>query len=230
MLVVKPRPSWWVKIADFGISKRFDEATALRTMYIGTQGYMAPEVLGIIHPDDNDFDPSNNLTYDQKVDMWALGEITYRMLACQPCFANPRLLNFYVIRDSTFPLGPLREAAASSACCDFVRAAMAPRPRTRMSAAEGLAHDWINALLDVDVGSLSLNEAPAGEDTYVLPSDREEHRLTRVAPEAPRRRRLSASFRSRIRLLTSGQPSARASQGKLASNFPCLTPTIYLLP
>ena len=41
-------PDWWVKIADFGISKRATEGlTALRTE-IGTPAFTAPEVDGLL--------------------------------------------------------------------------------------------------------------------------------------------------------------------------------------
>ncbi|KAH8682605.1 hypothetical protein BX600DRAFT_492614 [Xylariales sp. PMI_506] len=53
ILVSQPSPDWWVKIGDFGISKRVvEENTALRTM-VGTKGYLAPEVFGMVRTDDD---------------------------------------------------------------------------------------------------------------------------------------------------------------------------------
>jgi serine/threonine protein kinase len=51
--VVSPRLEWWAKIAGFDIAKRIEDATTLRTMHIGTSGYMVPEVMGMYHPDDD---------------------------------------------------------------------------------------------------------------------------------------------------------------------------------
>lgn len=46
IFVVKDSPGFWVKIGDFGITKRVPhDGTSLRTE-IGTLGYVAPEVLG----------------------------------------------------------------------------------------------------------------------------------------------------------------------------------------
>lgn len=44
ILVVHGPPEWWVKLADFGLSKRLTELTAYRTKG-GTLSYMAPEIL-----------------------------------------------------------------------------------------------------------------------------------------------------------------------------------------
>lgn len=85
ILVVKPGPTWWVKLGDFGISKRASEATALRTA-IGTVGYLAPEVpIGSELSMDDD---ESEQTYTSAVDMWALGEIVYRLLTQRPAFRS----------------------------------------------------------------------------------------------------------------------------------------------
>uniref|UniRef100_A0A8H7N300 mitogen-activated protein kinase n=1 Tax=Bionectria ochroleuca TaxID=29856 RepID=A0A8H7N300_BIOOC len=50
ILVFESSPDWWVKISDFGISKRAEEeVTAFHTL-VGTRGYLAPEILGFFSP------------------------------------------------------------------------------------------------------------------------------------------------------------------------------------
>ena len=82
-------PDWWVKIGDFGISKRAEEGlTALRTLN-GTPGFLAPELLaqfGLF--DDSDFDMSEE--YTVAVDIWSLGEIVFRALTGTQAF--PKVL------------------------------------------------------------------------------------------------------------------------------------------
>ena len=57
------------KVTDFGFSQKIDPDQK-STKYIGTPVYMAPELM-------------NNLPYDSKVDIWALGVITYMILASE---------------------------------------------------------------------------------------------------------------------------------------------------
>lgn len=61
-----------VKIADFGLSKIQTDEEFLQTS-CGTPGYVAPEVLLCE-------------SYDQSVDMWGVGIITYILLAGYPPF------------------------------------------------------------------------------------------------------------------------------------------------
>ncbi|KAI4159177.1 MAG: hypothetical protein LQ342_006824 [Letrouitia transgressa] len=72
ILVVREGPDWWVKIADFGISKRATEGlTALRTI-TGTPAFTAPEVFPFFRT----ADASNN-SYTNAVDVWSLGVIAF---------------------------------------------------------------------------------------------------------------------------------------------------------
>ncbi|KAG7413795.1 Serine/threonine-protein kinase RAD53 [Fusarium oxysporum f. sp. rapae] len=66
ILVYHLGPHWFVKIGDFGISKRA-EATALRAV-ISTEGYVAPEVKGFI-PDQSSSSSSDTFSYTFAVDM-----------------------------------------------------------------------------------------------------------------------------------------------------------------
>ncbi|KAF3479608.1 uncharacterized protein GIQ15_06584 [Arthroderma uncinatum] len=66
IFVVSKGPRWWVKIGDFGLSKRVEESTALKTR-IGTFHYMAPEMRR--HSGRRVGNPG----YTSAVDMWSLG-------------------------------------------------------------------------------------------------------------------------------------------------------------
>ncbi|EOO03023.1 putative calcium calmodulin-dependent protein kinase type 1b protein [Phaeoacremonium minimum UCRPA7] len=120
ILVLQPGPEWWIKISDFGISKRAEEEnTALRTL-IGTEGYLAPELKGFQTAEDAAQNDSNHPSYTFAVDIWSLGEIIFRMMSHEAAFRNPRDLFNYVVYNRPFPVEPLRKNSASEDCVDFV--------------------------------------------------------------------------------------------------------------
>ena len=126
-------PEWWVKIADFGISKRID-GTALRTV-IGTEAYLAPEVRGFYTADSTVDDEH---TFSLAVDIWAVGAITFRMVTGRLAFP-PRQLFDYVVRGSSFPL----EESMSPEYAKFVVETMAASPRFRPTSQHALSYAWI---------------------------------------------------------------------------------------
>jgi serine/threonine protein kinase len=134
-------PDWWVKIGDFGISKRAEEGlTALRTL-IGTHGFLAPEILqqlGFV--DDSDIEISEE--YTVAVDIWSLSEITFRALTGEPAFPI-RSLRTYIKGTSRFPTDALHAHGVSNEGCDLVKSLMAPKPKDRLTAKEALRHIWI---------------------------------------------------------------------------------------
>jgi serine/threonine protein kinase len=140
ILVFSPGPSWWVKIGDFGISKRLEGST-VRTAQIGTRGFIAPEVLGLFCP--NEFRGTANFSYTMGVDVWAVGEIVFRMISTRPTFPELGELVQYVIQGGQFPVGPLETAGSSAICCDFVQKMMTASPKNRMLTESALKHPWI---------------------------------------------------------------------------------------
>ena len=134
-------PDWWVKIGDFGISKRAEEGlTALRTL-IGTPAFLAPEVLVQIYlSDDNDSEIGEE--YTAAVDMWSLGEIAFRALTRKQAFSIKSLAT-YIEGTWSFPLDVLHAHGVSSEGCDFLKRLMAPIPKDRLTAKEALGHKWI---------------------------------------------------------------------------------------
>lgn len=68
-----------VKLADFGIGKmqREGQYQATRTSsFIGTHSYMAPELLTVLSPEA----ASDAVTFNHKVDLWALGVTAWELL------------------------------------------------------------------------------------------------------------------------------------------------------
>ena len=43
-----PPEHWWVKIGDFGLSKRAEEELAVSSTLKGTLGFLAPELHGLL--------------------------------------------------------------------------------------------------------------------------------------------------------------------------------------
>ncbi|KAF4626726.1 hypothetical protein G7Y89_g11431 [Cudoniella acicularis] len=134
VLVLHQGPEWWVKIADFGITKRID-GTELRTV-IGTEAYLAPEVRGIYTTDSQEDDKH---TFSFAVDIWAVGAITFRMITSQLAFPPGRKLFDYVVGGQPFPV----EQSMSSECNDFVIKTMAASPRYRPTSQQALSYPWI---------------------------------------------------------------------------------------
>ena len=127
------RPDWWVKIADFGISKRATEGlTALRTL-TGTPTFAAPEVLGFTQSD----------SYTNAVDIWSLGVIAFLILTGETLFKDQRRLGQYVTGSFAFPSDVLLANKVSSRGREFIRSLMAPKSEDRPGAEESLQNPWL---------------------------------------------------------------------------------------
>jgi serine/threonine protein kinase len=131
ILVCRPSPHWWVKLADFGLSKRRTDDTAYRTQ-TGTQAYMAPEMLNFV----SGVDPESS-EYTNAVDMWAMGCIVHRLaLGCVPFPPGPPLGRFCNDPSSL----PLHELPLSPPGVKFIRDLLVPLPSARLTAQQALGH------------------------------------------------------------------------------------------
>lgn len=135
--MVRPAPEWWVKIGDFGISKRHAN-TGLYTE-MGTRLFLAPEVQMLYPPE---VDESSMFIYTNKVDIWSLGVITFYMLFHEYPFtlAKPTALPIYA-RGGPFPFPS--NPQASRKCYGFMKATMAADASVRLSATQAQASDWL---------------------------------------------------------------------------------------
>jgi serine/threonine protein kinase len=68
---VQRKPEWWVKLGDFGLTKKQTDGTVYRTQ-AGTEKYMGPELYFYV-PGLN----KETSEYTNAVDIWALGCIVY---------------------------------------------------------------------------------------------------------------------------------------------------------
>ncbi|KAL3486516.1 kinase-like domain-containing protein [Aspergillus germanicus] len=139
-----PPNNWWVKLADFGISKRIGDGQDMPTTIKGTAGYMAPELLGLTKPGE-----------PYTIDIWAAGEITFRLLTKTPVFPHAGALVEYLGNTNNFPLWPLFGAGVGPASASFILALMRPIPHDRASAAGALEHRWITQTLPIPTQSAS---------------------------------------------------------------------------
>lgn len=120
-----------VKIADFGLSKMFNNDEELMTS-CGTPGYVAPEVLMCE-------------SYDKSVDMWGIGIITYILLAGYPPFyAENDTALFEKIMNAEYDFDDECWDDVSDLAKDFIRHLLVKDPKERYTAEQALKHPWLN--------------------------------------------------------------------------------------
>ncbi|XP_036178978.1 myosin light chain kinase 2, skeletal/cardiac muscle [Myotis myotis] len=124
-----------VKIIDFGLARRYNPKEKMKVNF-GTPEFLSPEVVN----------------YDQisdKTDMWSMGVITYMLLSGLSPFLgdddtetlnNVLAANWY-FDEETFE-------AVSDEAKDFVSHLIVKEQGARMSAAQCLAHPWLNNLAE----------------------------------------------------------------------------------
>jgi len=127
-----------VKIADFGLSKIQTEEERLMTS-CGTPGYVAPEVLLCE-------------SYDQSVDMWGVGIITYILLAGYPPFYdenNPGddTALFEKVINVEYDMDDECWDDVSELAKDFIRHLLVKDPKERLTAEQALDHQWFKSKL-----------------------------------------------------------------------------------
>ncbi|MCJ1455460.1 hypothetical protein MMC28_005815 [Mycoblastus sanguinarius] len=123
ILVVERSPNWWVKIGDFGISKRIEsDSTALRTQ-AGTRHFQAPAAIGCTGEGEESFE------YTNAVDIWSLGNMVRFSQGTAP-----------------FPAGKLKDCHASEECIAFIRKLIVPRASARLDAKTALQSPWLEGV------------------------------------------------------------------------------------
>lgn len=134
ILVVKDNPDIWVKIGDFGITKRVpQDGTSLRTE-TGTSGYVAPEVLG--------YHDQESSKYTNAVDLWSFGCICHRLLTMQPPFENSATMIRYFAGGTKLPIETLRRGNDEEVL--FVKRLLTVNPSERYTAERALQSTWFN--------------------------------------------------------------------------------------
>ena len=140
ILVQIPQPNWYVKIADFGISRKIHNSPGI-TAGIGTQSYMAPEAYPM-------FSHKSNLSTSEShifaLDMWALGTIIWRMMTTQFPFPGIEDLATYINATPSSPLS-LKFEGLSKDCINFVEASLAIVPEERLTSTAALQSNWLES-------------------------------------------------------------------------------------
>ncbi|QGI88024.1 hypothetical protein CEK25_002980 [Fusarium fujikuroi] len=131
--------SWWVKLADFGISKKLTTETFGTTLVPGTPLFMAPELL---HPDSESISTRNY----QIGDTWAIGVTAFFILTKTLPFKS-QLAVLHYTGSSDELAGSLAQCQITGKAQDFVHKLLNPRPGERLEAAEARQHDWIRPWL-----------------------------------------------------------------------------------
>ncbi|KAF7504791.1 hypothetical protein GJ744_001724 [Endocarpon pusillum] len=131
IFVVERSPDWWIKIGDFGISKRIENTAHLYTT-IGSYQFMAPEIL----------DESNHTGYTNAVDMWALGCIVYLLLASSLPFPNRQAVKQYAQDKTELSLQPLFNQGVSATAVEFTETLLSVHPSARPSSRDATRSPW----------------------------------------------------------------------------------------
>ncbi|GAB1315511.1 non-specific serine/threonine protein kinase [Madurella fahalii] len=134
--VKPPQGDWWVKLSDFGISKRIEGLTEMPSTVKGTPQYMAPEL--IYH------EPGSVIQVDNRAsDMWSLGEMVHRMLTARAAFPSISTLSRYMMWPDSLQFQDLAKRSVSGDVESFVRSLMKPTPEHRLTSDDALEHAWI---------------------------------------------------------------------------------------
>jgi len=122
-----------IMIADFGLSRVMEEERFhLLTEVCGTPGYMAPEIF-------------KKTGHGKPVDIWAMGVITYFLLAgYTPFDRENQQQEMEAIMAGDYKFEPEEYwANVSNTAKDFVSACLTVDPTKRPTAAEMLQHRWL---------------------------------------------------------------------------------------
>ncbi|SMR55716.1 unnamed protein product [Zymoseptoria tritici ST99CH_1E4] len=167
IMVASLGPAWWVKVADFGISKRAaGGVTELRTA-IGTITFMAPELHGLI-----DGDISNKETgYTNAVDIWSTGVIAWLLITGKPPFPNVGSLARYAKDGKLHSLGVLDGLFISRTGQAFLKRCIAATPADRPHASDALDHSWLQHLDDASYRSTDARASGAEAGAVPFPTD-----------------------------------------------------------
>jgi serine/threonine protein kinase len=128
-----PRSMTDIKITDFGLAKRADQA-GLKT-FCGTPQYFAPEVLK------RKSTIKGAGRYGMSADMWSLGVVLYILLSGSFPFAEEAL--FDQITNATYSLAGAEWTGISAEAKHLIRSLLVLRPHERVSAKQALASPWV---------------------------------------------------------------------------------------
>lgn len=130
LLMLNDRDDTAVKIADFGFAKIANGLNL--TTQCGSPGYVAPEIL-------------MRMKYGKPVDMWAMGVITYILLAGYAPFndeGNQQKL-FEKIKKAQYDFDPEYWGHITREAKDLIRGMLTLDPARRLTVDQALTHPWV---------------------------------------------------------------------------------------
>lgn len=153
-----------LKLIDFGTSARFEPSVPLRSR-TGTPAYTAPEVF--------------SRCYDQSVDIWSLGVITYIMLSGTMPFAGNHAQILEQAKAANISFTTDAWSGVSEEAKTFVRLFMSLTPATRPTASQALGLEWMLAYQGKEPDKH--NSANLGLEVDRLVNFAKMHRLKKAA-------------------------------------------------
>ncbi|KAL0071189.1 Calcium/calmodulin-dependent protein kinase type I [Marasmius tenuissimus] len=145
-----------IMIADFGLSRLMDEDKLnMLTEICGTPGYMAPEIF-------------KKTGHGKPVDVWAMGVITYFLLAgYTPFDRDSQQAEMEAIIAGDYKFEPHEYwANVTDTAREFIRECLTIDPASRPTAEEALKHKW---LADTEPHFVPDPTSPNGGPTDLLP-------------------------------------------------------------
>jgi serine/threonine protein kinase len=130
---VQTSPSWWIKIGDFGVTKRVKvEDSIVLHAQAGTLGYQAPEIRGLTEEESS--------IYTNAVNIWSFGCVVYKLFDGNMPFQTSSDLKSFCCNRLTFPVRPL-EGKMSEEGAKFLQSILKPKFLLHPTAA--LQHTWL---------------------------------------------------------------------------------------
>lgn len=160
-----PEDSWWVKLCDFGLSKRSDAVVFAHSTVRGTPEFMPPETIGW------PFLGAPSMANPYSADMWCFGETLFRCSTGHAVFEDRSQLHRYQRYETLFPFHELERVKASFLATNFIYSLMLPHPGHRLHTQNAGRHGWMYPMThDSPVGvpagpgtiSNSVSQQPAG--------------------------------------------------------------------
>ncbi|HJJ92637.1 MAG TPA: protein kinase [Methanocorpusculum sp.] len=116
-------------LGGFGFARRFSEGETCEE-YLGTEGYMAPEMY-------------MKKPYDQRVDIWSMGVTMFVVLSGEtPWDLEDKRAMVHRITHGQYDFDSERWQSVSEEAKDLIRQMMKVNPEERISAADALKHPW----------------------------------------------------------------------------------------
>lgn len=132
-----------IRLIDFGLSKHFDQNGEKHNLAVGTPYTIAPEVI--------------QGEYDEKVDVWALGVITYLLLCGETPFGGMDGECLLTVRRNILEGNLVFEPrdiwdGISDEAKNFVRRLLTKDPEKRPTACEAQQDEWLQKCANLEAG------------------------------------------------------------------------------